>query len=93
MAVSKRLSGGMVMEATHSPEYTWSFRTRTKYFHVSIRIGTLVGLESWIRMAIWLAVFPTSTTSTVVTEIPGGVVQAHNRHNTAAIAAYVRIGL
>ena len=46
MAVSNLLSGGMVIEATHSPEYTCSSRTRTEYFHVSMRIATLVGFES-----------------------------------------------
>ena len=84
MAVSKRLSGGMVIAETHSPEYTWLFRTRMEYFQVSIRIETLVELESKTRMATCVSVSPTSTTSTAVTVIPGGVVHA-DRSKIAAV--------
>ena len=42
-------------------------------------------------MATWLAVLPTSTTSTVVTEIPGGVVQAQRSQIAPAIAVKVHV--
>ena len=83
MAVSRRLSGGMVIAETHSPEYTRLFLTRIEYVQVSIRIETLVELESKTRMATCVSVSLTSTTSTAVTVIPGGVVQADTSKMTA----------
>ena len=76
IAVSTRLSGGTVIAATHSPEYTRRPRASKPYCQVSMRIGSPEGFCTSRRTATSLESLPRSTTSTPVTRMTGGVVHA-----------------